>query len=137
MKKISNYTMMAVFAFSLIAIPLALSTQKASAASLPSLTRDCNTYTFSYGDRYMCVVYIQAMLNGVTNAGHLPQWYIGTDGIFGYNTRSKVYEFQKYAGLQQDGVVGSKTWAKLCVAAREPAAGSTANWATNDAGCWD
>lgn len=136
MKRISKFILGAVFALSLMGGISAISTQQASAASLPTLPRECNTYTFSYGDRYMCVVYIQEMLNGVTYAGHLPQWYLSADGIFGYNTLSKVYEFQKYAGLKQDGVIGSKTWAKLCVAAREPAAGSTANWATNDAGCW-
>ena len=37
----------------------------------------------------------------------------GADGIFGGDTRSAVMKFQRENGLSADGVVGTKTWAKL------------------------
>ena len=37
----------------------------------------------------------------------------GADGIFGGDTRSAVLKFQSQNGLTADGVVGTKTWAKL------------------------
>jgi hypothetical protein len=37
----------------------------------------------------------------------------GADGIFGGDTRNGVLEFQRKNGLSADGIVGSKTWAKL------------------------
>jgi hypothetical protein len=35
------------------------------------------------------------------------------DGKFGLNTRSAVKKFQKDNGLDNDGIVGAKTWAKI------------------------
>ncbi len=37
----------------------------------------------------------------------------GVDGIFGADTKGAVKEFQKASGLEDDGIVGQKTWAKL------------------------
>lgn len=39
----------------------------------------------------------------------------GVDGSFGPNTRTAVITYQSHNGLQQDGVVGPKTWGKLFV----------------------
>lgn len=37
------------------------------------------------------------------------------DGIFGKNTYDAVKIFQRYNGLNDDGIVGPQTWRKLCV----------------------
>ena len=37
----------------------------------------------------------------------------GADGDFGYNTRNAVRNFQRGAGLADDGVIGPETWGKL------------------------
>ena len=37
----------------------------------------------------------------------------GADGDFGKNTEKAVLKFQKKYGLEQDGIVGQKTWEKL------------------------
>ena len=37
----------------------------------------------------------------------------GTDGDFGEETREAVLAFQRQAGLETDGVIGSKTWKAL------------------------
>lgn len=38
---------------------------------------------------------------------------VAEDGIFGRQTRSAVLAFQRFAGLTQDGIVGSVTWSAL------------------------
>lgn len=39
--------------------------------------------------------------------------YLAVDGVFGVNTNKEVKNFQTAKGLEVDGVVGPKTWAKL------------------------
>jgi hypothetical protein len=43
------------------------------------------------------------------------------DGVFGPGTESAVRDFQKFAGIPIDGVVGPRTWAALLAPARIPA----------------
>lgn len=50
----------------------------------------------SFGD---WVEWLQKLLGGLT-----------IDGVFGPKTEAAVKEFQKNRGLQQDGIVGMKTW---------------------------
>ena len=38
----------------------------------------------------------------------------GMDGIFGAQTAAAVKKFQKDAGIESDGIVGTETWTKLC-----------------------
>ncbi|KAB8335591.1 peptidoglycan-binding protein [Scytonema tolypothrichoides VB-61278] len=60
------------------------------------------------------VRYLQDLLNQAErkkNFGSPPP--VRVDGVFGANTETAVKNFQKYYGLTIDGVVGSKTWAKL------------------------
>jgi peptidoglycan hydrolase-like protein with peptidoglycan-binding domain len=47
---------------------------------------------------------------------------VATDGAFGPQTAAAVKDFQKKAGITQDGIVGPVTWAKLQAA---PAATTT------------
>ncbi len=74
-------------------------------AALPVLRRG------SKGER---VKFLQDLLNQADrkqNFGNPPP--LKVDGDFGQNTETAVKLFQKYYGLNIDGVVGPKTWAKL------------------------
>ncbi|MBP5976220.1 peptidoglycan-binding protein [Brasilonema sp. CT11] len=64
------------------------------------------------------VTRLQNLLNQADrkkNFGNPPPLHV--DGEFGANTETAVKNFQKFYGLTIDGVVGSKTWAKLIEAA--------------------
>lgn len=50
---------------------------------------------------------LQILLNALNNTG------LTVDGIFGTATKDAVIAFQKSKGLEQDGIVGEKTWDKL------------------------
>lgn len=65
--------------------------------------------TIRKGDKGPVVKYAQQLL---MKAGYsLPKF--GADGSYGAETVSAVKAFQKANGLQQDGIIGPKTWAKL------------------------
>ncbi|MBR2592851.1 MAG: peptidoglycan-binding protein [Oscillospiraceae bacterium] len=65
--------------------------------------------TIRKGDKGPVVRYAQELLQ---KAGYqLPKY--GADGSYGAETVAAVKAFQKAAGLQQDGVIGPKTWAAL------------------------
>ena len=65
--------------------------------------------TIRKGDKGPVVKYAQQLL---MKAGYdLPRF--GADGQYGAETVSAVKDFQKANGLQQDGIIGPKTWAKL------------------------
>ncbi|MFK4067304.1 peptidoglycan-binding protein [Streptomyces sp. NPDC029674] len=61
-----------------------------------------NTYA-DYGDRGKKVKEIQALLR-------FHSVYVTVDGIFGKDTRAGVKKFQRSWGLNDDGIVGPKTW---------------------------
>jgi hypothetical protein len=44
------------------------------------------------------------------------------DGLFGPKTEKAVFDFQVFAGLATDGIVGSKTWKAILEPAKVPAA---------------
>lgn len=54
------------------------------------------------GDKGSLVSVIQKLLGGLS-----------VDGIFGPKTEAAVTQFQKNRQLEQDGIVGQKTWEKL------------------------
>ena len=59
------------------------------------------------GSKGTAVKKLQILLNGLG-------WSCGTvDSDFGAKTEKAVIAYQKACGLEQDGVVGAKTWAKL------------------------
>lgn len=77
-----------------------------------------------------CVKDIQRILNGVGGT-----YSVGTaDGAYGSKTLAGVKNFQRFWGLSPvDGVVGAKTWERLCYVAYYNGVDSTN--AANNAGC--
>ena len=63
----------------------------------------------SNGSKGDSVKALQILLQGYGKS--LGKW--GVDSIFGGATENAVKAFQKDSGLEEDGVVGPKTWAKL------------------------
>ena len=61
-------------------------------------------------DPYMRGSDVKAVQAALKAAGFDPK---GTDGTFGPNTEAAVKAYQKKKGLEADGIVGPKTWAKL------------------------
>ncbi|MEB3181209.1 MAG: peptidoglycan-binding protein [Nostocaceae cyanobacterium] len=69
---------------------------------------DTNTRpVLCFGSQGKDVEYLQTRLNGIGFGSLI------VDGIFGVATEEAVKKFQKYYGLNVDGIVGSQTWAKL------------------------
>lgn len=71
-----------------------------------SMVNNVTYPTVRQGDRGDLVYQLQDMLAGAGSG-------LTVDGIFGIGTLSAVKSFQKRNGLDVDGVVGPKTWAKL------------------------
>lgn len=61
---------------------------------------------------------VQTWLNGLSAAGEGFS-VLAVDGKYGSNTTRAVRQFQKWAGLTQDGVVGRDTWNALAMAYRQ------------------
>lgn len=62
-----------------------------------------------YGDKGECVRSAQLLLIG---RGYSCGRY-GADGEIGQDTYNAVIAFQRASGLQQDGIIGAQTWARL------------------------
>ena len=62
-----------------------------------------------YGDKGECVRSAQLLLIG---RGHSCGRY-GADGEIGQDTYNAIVAFQRASGLQQDGIIGALTWARL------------------------
>lgn len=62
-----------------------------------------------YGDKGECVRSAQLLLIG---RGYSCGRY-GADGEIGQDTYNAVVAFQRASGLQQDGIIGAQTWARL------------------------
>jgi len=101
LKKLKNKLRMAVSAGIVLGLLLGmtLSSQQVTAVGCSTIRR---------GSRGACVQQAQTKLGLL---GFLPSTQ--NDGVFGPNTEAKVREFQTYAGLTADGIVGPQTWAKL------------------------
>ena len=55
-------------------------------------------------------------VKGLQNALAARSYNVGAiDGIFGYGTETAVKEFQRQAGLTDDGIAGPRTWEALHV----------------------
>ncbi|MFF1869818.1 peptidoglycan-binding protein [Streptomyces sp. CB03911] len=86
----------------------------APAASAATASQYCGKgYTtsepqLSYGDSGPAVMALQCQLNEDIANTHLV-----VDGKFGGLTYNAVVKFQGCNGLQQDGIVGPKTWGQL------------------------
>ena len=65
---------------------------------------------------------VKRLQQALKEAGHS----VDTDGLFGEGTVKAVKAFQREHGLQDDGIVGSKTWKALADAGgnQEPAVDS-------------
>lgn len=66
-------------------------------------------YVLRMGDSGIAVNKIQAYLNMFQRAGYI-QSRVAQDGLFGPRTQTAVREFQAYARLNPDGIIGSLTW---------------------------
>lgn len=62
-----------------------------------------------YGDKGECVRSAQLLLTG---RGYSCGRY-GADGEIGQDTYNAIIAFQRASGLQQDGIIGAQTWARL------------------------
>ena len=76
-------------------------------------TKPCVQQQFSQGSRGQCVKYIQAMLNVQIFKADQNK-YMPVDGVFGSKTKDYAAFFQGLNNLGASGVVGPKTWEKLC-----------------------
>ncbi len=96
----------------------------------------CKQYIYRQGGDGNCVKALQTLVSTKAYPGSSVT-YIGSpiarDGKFGPATRAAIVKFQKKTGLAADGVVGRRTWAKLCTGsyAGTPALKREWNWAYN------
>lgn len=66
-------------------------------------------YVIQSGNIGIGVNKIQGYLNIMQSNGIITS-RVSQDGIFGSGTKSAVQQFQRYAGLSVDGIVGETTW---------------------------
>lgn len=66
-------------------------------------------YVIQSGNIGIGVNKLQGYLNILQSNGIITS-RVSQDGVFGSGTRSAVQQFQRYAGLSVDGIVGEKTW---------------------------
>ncbi len=80
-------------------------------------------YDFGMGNTGSCVSIIQRTLRnyGMTTGSNYfkysPKSVLTAsfvDSIFGPNTHGQIENFQRWQGIQVDGVVGPQTWGQLC-----------------------
>lgn len=76
------------------------------------------TYVLKQGDIGISVNKMQAYLN-LFQERNLIQTRNLQDGVYGPRTMAAVQEFQRYAGLPQDGVIGNNTWDAIVNKLRE------------------
>jgi len=75
------------------------------------------------------VVMVQILVNR-----HTPSVALEVDGIFGKNTDAGVQEFQRFAKINDDGIVGKDTWRKLKLASGMQIVDVVDNTANDSAG---
>ncbi|MGO3147431.1 MAG: peptidoglycan-binding domain-containing protein [Leucobacter sp.] len=96
----------------------------------PAQAASCTSYKYSYGGTGTCVKYIQQILNGASANGQSSckingKWvgdarnYLTADGKWGTLTKNRVTSFQRSHCLVADGIVGAKSWSKLCEVGRQ------------------
>ena len=68
--------------------------------------------TLRQGSTGSAVKTLQRNLNTIASKGYAIT-KLSVDGSFGPATKASVIQFQKLFGLNPDGVVGSRTWAKI------------------------
>lgn len=66
-------------------------------------------YVIQSGDIGIGVNKLQGYLNILQSNGIIAS-RVSQDGVFGSGTRSAVQQFQRYAGLSVDGIIGERTW---------------------------
>ena len=63
--------------------------------------------------RDACVVVLQRALSEWSLKNRYGLYPIKEDGLFGFDTKSRVITFQRINSLKPDGIVGPATWSKL------------------------
>lgn len=85
--------------------------QRSSSAAVAA----CSQRIFRKGSSSVCTKYA---LTIIKRSGKSPTAKNLTPGSnFGPKTYTAIYEYQGKSGLHKDGVIGTNTWRKLCVAA--------------------
>lgn len=97
-----------------VAFTLALGGSVAAAPAPAQAAGRCIDYNYSYGGYSSCVGNIQVLLNAFRPRIGSPYATLAVDNSFGPATRSAVIAFQRFWGLQADGIVGPRTWGILC-----------------------
>lgn len=75
-------------------------------------------YVLKPGDVGIAVNKHQAYLNMFQERGFITT-RLGADGVYGNATSQAVREYQRYAGLAQDGIIGNNTWDAIVNKIRE------------------
>lgn len=140
MKKIITNTVL-VLAVAMVGA-VGLHAQPASASSY------CTSYMYGYGGSGQCVKNIQTLLNSYKIRLVLDWQNLAMDGSFGRLTKASVQRLQSVTygagggygyALNPDGIVGPKTWRKLCTLVNSGTGNYVNDWrdraAYNDANC--
>ncbi|MFC8039298.1 peptidoglycan-binding protein [Paenarthrobacter sp. NPDC057355] len=110
----SKMTRRSKLALTSVAASLALGALSVAAPAPAQAAGRCVDYNYSYGGYSSCVGNIQVLLNAFRTRIGSPYAPLAVDNSYGPATRNAVIGFQRFWGLQPDGVVGPRTWNILC-----------------------
>lgn len=80
-----------------------------------ALVKPCSERVFRQGSSSVCTKYVLTIIKRSGKSATAKTLTPGSN--FGPKTKKAVQEYQRKSGLTADGVIGPKTWGKLCTAA--------------------